>query len=91
MDENFLKQNQPAFDDAFADEHFGMYRTDKPFCGVRHVMTIEQSLNKECRKFKQLYTHEGALQKYYITARRKADVTHNMKRSSGFKAYVNDN
>ena len=47
-------------------------------------MAFEQSLNKECGKFKQLYTNEGALQKYYPTAHRKAEVTKNLKMISGF-------
>ena len=80
---NFLKQNQPAFHDV-------MYITDKPFCGVWHDVTIKQYLNKEWRKFKQLYTHEGALQKYYLAIHLKAEVTHHMKRFSGFLAKVKD-
>ena len=47
-------------------------------------MALEQSLNKECGEFKQLYTNERALQKDYLTAHRKAEVTKNLKMISGF-------
>ena len=53
-------------------------------------MALEQSLNKEYGKFKQLYTNEGALQKYYLTAHRKAEVTKNMKMISGFLGTYRD-
>ena len=70
-----LKQNKPEFHEAISNEQSAVYRTGKPFSGVWHDMALEQSLNKECGKFKQLYTQEGALQKYYLTAHREAKVT----------------
>ena len=81
---HLLKQNKPEFHETISKEQSVVYRTGKPFSGVWHDMALEQSLNKECGKFKQLYTNEGALQKYYLTAHRKAEVTNNMKMVSGF-------
>ena len=79
-----LKQSKPEFHEVISKEQSAVYRTNKPFSGVWHDMALEQSLNRECGKFKQLYTNEGALQKYYLTAHRKAEVTKNVKLLSGF-------
>ena len=87
---HLLKQNKPELHESISTEQSAVYRTEKPFSGVWHDMALEQSLNKECGKFKQLYTNEGALQKYYLTAHRKAEVTKNMKMISGFLGTYRD-
>lgn len=63
-----LKQNKPVLHESISNEQSAAYRTMKPFSGLWHDKASEQSLNKECGKIKQLYTQEGAQQKYYLTA-----------------------
>ena len=60
--------------------HGYIHHTAKPFS----IMTIEQSLRKDCGKY-QHHTMNEALRKYYLTAHIKATVTHNLKVMSGFR------
>ncbi|MES9881199.1 MAG: hypothetical protein ABW185_10000 [Sedimenticola sp.] len=80
---HLLEVNKPEIHEAISGDNAAVYRTGRPFSGVWHDMGIEQSLNRDCGKFRHLYTHEGALQKYYLTAHLKATVTTMMKKMSG--------
>ena len=87
---HMLRLNKPDIHQAICNEHSAVYRSEKPFSVVWHDMAIEQTLNKECGKFKQLYTQESALQKFFLTAHRKAEVTQNMKSLSGCIGNLNE-
>ena len=87
---HLLKLNKPDFHKAISSEQFAVFRKGKAFRGAWHDMALEQSLNRKCGKSKQLYTQGRKLQKYYLTAHQKAEVTKNMKALSSFHVTERD-
>ena len=71
---NIMKATHPDIHQALSNGHGTVHHTKRPFNGVWHDLGIEQSINKECGKYRHLCTKPEALSKYYLTAHTKAAV-----------------
>ena len=76
---NLIKETKPMIHEALANGHGTVHHPTRPFSGIWHDMGIEQSLNKECGKFRHLNTRPEALSMYYLTAHYKAEVAQQTK------------
>ena len=84
-----FKQNMPYFLQSQMIISLCVELTNRSVvCGM--ILAHKPVLSNECWKFQQPYTHEGTLQKYYLTTRLKAEVTYYIKRLSGFLSNVKD-
>ena len=80
-----LKEEHPEIYSAISGNQSVVYHTKRPFSGVWQDMAMEQTLNRDCGKYRHLCTKENALLKYYLTAHQKAAVAAKTKELSGMK------
>ncbi len=48
---NLLREEHPDIHEALSSGHGSVHHTKRPLSGIWHDMGIEQSINKDCRKF----------------------------------------
>ena len=77
-----LKQEHPDIRDTLTTGNTTVYRNSTHFSGVRQYLAIEQTLNRDCGKYRHLCTKPEASAKHYRTAHNAA-VTALMREMSG--------
>ena len=74
-----------------ASGHGSVHHTRQPFSAVWHDLGIEQSINRDYGKYRDLYSRQDTLNRYLQTAHHKACFANSMRIMSGLQSGDEDN